>query len=633
MSTESKNNEPNYYDRLVLYYELEYEDKYVIKDFISMCARSGNGIHTSANKNKPGTLDVHSGEVTEHTSSDAKSSDSNGSESDDSYEEDSDSEDDPNEVKVPYKGRTKPYKDFFEGNALYFPKKLVKHPVFTPFDVYLDYKQIFVEMQKIVEEAPNHFKYDISAVLYPVLVLGYLRMVIGGNFKMAKQFLLEHEDYLEDIYDRSIAKLKRIRRPKQVSGRAQELLFGDDLVLIEMPKAALMKLLEYMAKWTLAHQELFVAHIVIDGFDKNTPKRLRLPLGRPPIEEISWANLTHTTNSNPQAEPRNNKMSSSFLSPPQLHPKDEVICAFFLKDGCWLGMASTDYTVRLVSVKLNKTVKLLNVLVGHLGKVYTGDISPDRRFLISCSLDGTMRLWCLVFGACMGIYNQISPVRSVVFAPVGNYFATASVDGLARVWINNCDEPILLISGHLAELEVCIFHPNGRYLATGSADLTVRMWDVVSRGEQVRLFYGHYQAVTALAFSRSGRYLVSGGRDSIFVVWDTTDERPIRSLLNHKAPISTIDFAMDDSRLALGCQGTYLSIWNFDNILKSEKSRDTPILILSHPNRGGPIFKTRFVKCGVLISICSQPPKEHQNSFGRALQPKKKTGKGTKQKS
>ncbi|BFF95336.1 transcription initiation factor TFIID subunit 5-like [Drosophila madeirensis] len=633
MNKESANEakEPNDDNRQKLLCQTQNEEKASPEEAIDVSHGNGDGIHVSADNSQ----DAHENGLPESKSSDLESGDSSGdssdsSETDDSEEEDSD---DPNDAGPVYKGQHKNYKDFFEGSALFLRKKIVKYAIFAPDEVYQDYKQMFGNMQKIVGDVPNAYKYDISSLLYPSLVLGYLRMVIGGKFKMAKQFLAENEDYLDDIYDRSIAKLKHIRRPRQVSGRARELVFGYDIVLLEMPRETLRQLLENISNWQLAHQELFMGHFVIDGFYKDSPRCKRPPLSRPPLEDICWADRTNASNNILQPDRRNSEIKSCFLNPPVIHETDEVVCGICTQDGCYVAMTTQEYSILLFSVELDRNITILKVLTGHKGRVYTGDISPDKRFLITCSQDGTMRLWCLVFGVCMAVYDQISPARSVVFAPVEHFFATASEDGVARVWIKTCDEPIMQISGHLAELDVCIFHPNSRYLATGSADLTVRMWDVANKGEQVRLFYGHYKAITALAFSRSGRYLVSGGQDFLFVIWDTTNESALRSLLHHTATINTIDFAMDDSRLAVGCQGTYLSIWNFDNILKSEETRDLPTLVLSHPNTGGPIFKTRFVEHGVLISIFNRSLNhENENKFENKTENVNKTKPKTKKK-
>ncbi|XP_026843972.1 transcription initiation factor TFIID subunit 5 [Drosophila persimilis] len=558
-----------------------------------------DGIHGSGDGHKPDRFNPQ----LPQDPSDDDSDDSESGEDDQSTDSEEEDSDDSSEVEVQSKSH---FDEFFEGNALFTCNELLEYPLFTPHFMYLEYQQTFLEIRKLVEEVPNEFKYEISALLYPMLVLGYLQMVVGGDHKMAKRFLEENEDCLEDIYDRSIAKLRRIRRPQQVPGRALELLLRRDLVRIEMPQAASIKFSEYRAKWPLDQQNVFIGHIAID--DLETAPQERLSLRRPPLEVIRWADLTHSSRRSLHLQPCDQQLSSCFLRPPLLNESEEVICAVLFKDGCWAAIAIDYFAIRLVEVKLTESVTVLSVLTGHSGKIVTGDFSPDRRFLVTCSQDGTIRLWCLVLQMCAGIYTQQSPVRSVVFAPVTDYFAAACEDGLARVWIKSCDEPILRICGHLAELEVCLYHPNSRYLATGSADLTVRMWDVASRGEQVRLFFGHKAPISALAFSRSGRYLISGGLDHMFIIWDTTDERPIRSLSYHSAPISTIDIALDDSRLAVGCRGTYLSIWHFENILKPHEHRER-ILILSHPNEAGPILQSRFVSLGLLISICGRQPR------------------------
>lgn len=277
---------------------------------------------------------------------------------------------------------------------------------------------------------------------------------------------------------------------------------------------------------------------------------------------------------------------------------DVVTCATFSEGISMLAVGTLSSSIHIFSLKPSKLVQLKSAhwlkaldtgmagidkgmldptkkfsrrtLHGHQGPVYRLSFNPEDRFLLSCSEDCSVRLWCLMSWNCVVIYpGHLSPVCCVTYAPMGYYFATASDDCTARIWVQDNKRPTRILKGHLAELEVCLFHPNRHYLATGSADSTVRLWDIL-KGAQVRLFSGHRGRITALSFSLCGRHLVSGGDDNLIMIWDLANERLIRFLSHHKASINTIQFCLDNNLLVVGGQDCQLTIWDF------KKSSKTP---------------------------------------------------------
>ncbi|KAH8297510.1 hypothetical protein KR054_000819, partial [Drosophila jambulina] len=336
---------------------------------------------------------------------------------------------------------------------------------------------------------------------------------------------------------------------------------------------------------------------------------------------------------------------------------DEVVtCATFSEGIGMLAVGTLSCSIHIFSLKSSKLVQLKSAhwlkaldtgmagidrgmldptkkhsrrtLRGHQGSVYRLSFNPDDRYLLSCSEDCNVRLWCLMSWNCMVIYpGHLSPVCCVTYAPLGYYFATASDDCTARIWVQDNKRPVRIFRGHLAELEVCLFHPNRHYLATGSADATVRLWDI-PKGAQVRLFAGHRGRVTVLAFSLCGRHLVSGGDDSLIMIWDIANERLVHFLSHHKSSINTIQFCLDNNLLVVGGQDCQLTIWDFKKILqdtKSTRSRqqggskhaESPqtkdFLIKSFYSKDAPFYTIRFTRRNLLLAFCvaARKPEGH----------------------
>lgn len=108
-------------------------------------------------------------------------------------------------------------------------------------------------------------------------------------------------------------------------------------------------------------------------------------------------------------------------------------------------------------------------LVGHSGPVYDLSFSPDDKYLISASQDGTgmtfllqslfihviARLWSTdTFTNLVAYKGHNYPIWSTDFGPYGHYFATGSHDRTARLWSLERPYPLRVFSGHLSDVEV-----------------------------------------------------------------------------------------------------------------------------------------------------------------------------------
>ncbi|XP_017081346.1 transcription initiation factor TFIID subunit 5 [Drosophila eugracilis] len=388
---------------------------------------------------------------------------------------------------------------------------------------------------------------------------------------------------------------------------------------------------------------------------KNEPqicKNLHLPLpGKIYNPNPKRMDLLHRKNDEQHRDRLDrNKLPSTYLYTSA--PSDEVVlCVTFSESISMLALGTVSSTIYIFSLKPSKLVQLKpatwlkvldtgmagidkgmldptkkftrRTLHGHQGPVYGCSFDPEDRFMLSCSEDFTVRLWCLLSWNCVVIYpGHLSPVCFVVYAPMGFYFATASDDCTARIWVQDSRKPARILQGHLAELAVCQFHPNRHYLATGSADCTVRMWDLVS-GLQVRLFRGHKDRITTLVFSICGRYLVSGGDDKLIIIWDTASETLVRFLDHHQSSINTMAIALDNNLLVVGGQDYQLSVWDFERVLKEYLSRSKTLrkksnaethessvqdlLVNSFFSKGEPFYTIHFSRRNLLLAFCVSP--------------------------
>ena len=107
-------------------------------------------------------------------------------------------------------------------------------------------------------------------------------------------------------------------------------------------------------------------------------------------------------------------------------------------DGQDFGTFSMDSQSNSVSSTVRDTV-----LTGHSGSVYAADFSPDEKYLISCSMDSTIRLWDLQLGSNIVCYKaHMFPVWDVSFSPFGYHFVSCGSDNTARLWSMDRMQPV-----------------------------------------------------------------------------------------------------------------------------------------------------------------------------------------------
>lgn len=275
------------------------------------------------------------------------------------------------------------------------------------------------------------------------------------------------------------------------------------------------------------------------------------------------------------------------------------------------------------------SARMLTVLRGHSGPVYGASFSRDDNYVISCSQDGTARLWGVLQRACLVCYRaHPSPVWSVRFAPIGPYFATCGYDRSVRVWRVDSTQPIRMLCGHLSDVRCCAFHPNPSLIASGSEDASIRVWDVKD-AKCVRLLchHGHASAVSCLDISPDGTLLASGGDDRMLLVWHLPSARLCRRIAAHTTPLWSVAFSQDGAQLATSSSDCTLAVWDAraaaaaaDGDTTTGGAAATPShaaadrhLIVRLYTKFTPVVRAHYTRTNVLLATGSfSPPADYR---------------------
>jgi len=192
----------------------------------------------------------------------------------------------------------------------------------------------------------------------------------------------------------------------------------------------------------------------------------------------------------------------------------------------------------------------------HDDYVLSVAFSPDGRYVVSGSLDGTARVWDAASGKEIARMTHDFPVSSVAFSSDGKYVASGGNE-TARVWETATGKEIARMT-HDDIVSSVAFSPDGKYVVSGSLDKTTRVWEAASGVEIARMT--HDDIVSSVAFSPDGKYVVSGSGDKTARVWEAATGKAI-ARMTHDDSVSSVAFSPDGKYVASGSGDKTARVW------------------------------------------------------------------------
>ncbi|KIK33510.1 hypothetical protein CY34DRAFT_813558, partial [Suillus luteus UH-Slu-Lm8-n1] len=114
---------------------------------------------------------------------------------------------------------------------------------------------------------------------------------------------------------------------------------------------------------------------------------------------------------------------------------------------------------------------------GHTERVYDAVHLPDGRRIITCSADGSLRLWDLKNSTQIGEdwRDENHEVRSMSLSPNGGVVASGCNDGKLRLWDVETRKVIWKLTGHTKVVWALCWSADGERVTSGSWDGTARV--------------------------------------------------------------------------------------------------------------------------------------------------------------
>jgi WD40 repeat protein len=255
---------------------------------------------------------------------------------------------------------------------------------------------------------------------------------------------------------------------------------------------------------------------------------------------------------------------------------------------------------------------------GHTNWVRGAIHLPGGQRIITCSRDGSLRLWNVKSGKQIGEdwRDGDSGAQSIALSPDGKKVVSGSSDGPVRLWDIETCKVIKKWTGHTAGVECVRWSRDGRRVLSGSEDGTARQWEVeggetieniiasietgynyvsavvyspdttliatggfdgrraaehpikiwdAKTGKLVATLKGHTHDVLCLAWTKDGKTLISGSWDSPIRTWNTTNWKQTAVLDEHTEGVYAIAISPNDRILASASYDRTARLWNLDN--------------------------------------------------------------------
>ncbi|MBW4441312.1 MAG: AAA-like domain-containing protein [Plectolyngbya sp. WJT66-NPBG17] len=189
---------------------------------------------------------------------------------------------------------------------------------------------------------------------------------------------------------------------------------------------------------------------------------------------------------------------------------------------------------------------------------------PQGNSIVTGGQDKQLRLWDTGGNLVRSWIAHEAPIQKVAFSRNGESIASASSDGVVKLWQADNGKFLTSFVGHRGEVRAIAFSDS--MIATGSLDRSIRLWEL--DGTLIRTLNGHQDQIYSIAFSPTGQVLASASLDKTIKLW-TQDGRLITTLSGHTDGVRSVAFSPDGALLASASSDRTVILWNLDQVLKT----------------------------------------------------------------
>ncbi len=202
--------------------------------------------------------------------------------------------------------------------------------------------------------------------------------------------------------------------------------------------------------------------------------------------------------------------------------RQPVLDIHFNEEETQIVTSSWDATVKIHDLKTKKLLHYFEFTEG--GSAYNVIWSPGDLYLFT-SQGNILKMWETdTHSQVREFLGHQDLISSLHFSPDNRWLMSTSWDGSIRLWDVGTGLMVKKFKGHKGAVHTAIFSQDGKYVYSAGADRVIRVWDVAT-SKIIRELEGHNGEVTSVLLSPDNKMLISHSVDGATKFWDLNSGR------------------------------------------------------------------------------------------------------------
>lgn len=238
--------------------------------------------------------------------------------------------------------------------------------------------------------------------------------------------------------------------------------------------------------------------------------------------------------------------------------------ACFNATGDWIALAATGLGQLLVWEWQSEQYVMKQQ--GHASEMSCIAYSPDGQYIVTGGEDSKVKLWNVNSGFCFVTFSEhTSAVTAVQFSNNKKFLVSASLDGTVRAYdIIRYRNFRTFTSPQPVQFSCVALDHSGEFLAAGGQDVfEIYLWSM-KLGRLLEILSGHEGPVVSIAFSpvASSSTMVSGSWDKTIRIWNALESSNDHETIDLMSDAMAVCFNPNGEEIAVATLNGNISTFN-----------------------------------------------------------------------